>query len=222
MKLFLPFLFHFRTPLHGGPRWAGYRTRYLSYALRSVQHKISHFLHWQSILDLFFLSLSPEIYRNREFYRTQDVRPPFTYASLIRQVSPQPNDLGEKSAPPKKKISISLKSSPYVPNGVSTQKMCKRYTTSSFFRFVHFHFFLFFSPKTNQNHPSQPTQGGGRVARPPAHSPRDLQLVHQHFCILQKERGELEGTVNDTSFSHSLSTYLDYKTLLLQKKGFLT
>ena len=28
-----------------------------------------------------------EIYRNREFYRTQDVRPPFTYASLIRQVS---------------------------------------------------------------------------------------------------------------------------------------
>ncbi len=147
MKLFLPFLFHFRTPLHGGPRWAGYRTRYLSYALRSVQHKISHFLHWQSILDLFFLSLSPEIYRNREFYRTQDVRPPFTYASLIRQVSPQPNDLGEKSAPPKKKISISLKSSPYVPNGVSTQKMCKRYTTSSFFRFVHFHFFLFSPPK---------------------------------------------------------------------------
>ena len=29
-----------------------------------------------------------EIHRNREFYRTNDVRPPFTYASLIRQVSP--------------------------------------------------------------------------------------------------------------------------------------
>ena len=28
-----------------------------------------------------------EIHRNREFYRTNDVRPPFTYASLIRQVS---------------------------------------------------------------------------------------------------------------------------------------
>ena len=27
-----------------------------------------------------------EIHRNREFYRTNDVRPPFTYASLIRQV----------------------------------------------------------------------------------------------------------------------------------------
>ena len=27
-----------------------------------------------------------EIHRNREFYRTHDVRPPFTYASLIRQV----------------------------------------------------------------------------------------------------------------------------------------
>ena len=33
--------------------------------------------------SLYFL----EIHRNREFYRTQDVRPPFTYASLIRQVS---------------------------------------------------------------------------------------------------------------------------------------
>ena len=27
-----------------------------------------------------------EISRNKEFYRTQDVRPPFTYAALIRQV----------------------------------------------------------------------------------------------------------------------------------------
>lgn len=27
-----------------------------------------------------------EISRNQEFYRTQDVRPPFTYAALIRQV----------------------------------------------------------------------------------------------------------------------------------------
>ncbi len=29
-----------------------------------------------------------EIARNRDFYRTQDVRPPFTYAALIRQVCP--------------------------------------------------------------------------------------------------------------------------------------
>lgn len=27
-----------------------------------------------------------EIQRNREFYKNADVRPPFTYASLIRQV----------------------------------------------------------------------------------------------------------------------------------------
>ena len=32
------------------------------------------------------LDIAQEIHRNREFYRTQDVRPPFTYASLIRQV----------------------------------------------------------------------------------------------------------------------------------------
>ena len=28
-----------------------------------------------------------ELSRNQEFYRTQDVRPPFTYAALIRQVN---------------------------------------------------------------------------------------------------------------------------------------
>lgn len=33
-----------------------------------------------------YLWLFPEIQRNREFYKTADVRPPFTYASLIRQV----------------------------------------------------------------------------------------------------------------------------------------
>jgi hypothetical protein len=32
------------------------------------------------------LSLAGEIQRNREFYKNADVRPPFTYASLIRQV----------------------------------------------------------------------------------------------------------------------------------------
>ncbi len=37
--------------------------------------------------------------------------------------------------------------------------------------------------------------GGNRVPRPPTHAARDLQLVHQHFCILQKERGKLEGIV---------------------------
>lgn len=33
-----------------------------------------------------------EIQRNREFYKNADVRPPFTYASLIRQVS-EPFDM---------------------------------------------------------------------------------------------------------------------------------
>lgn len=31
-----------------------------------------------------------EIQRNREFYKNADVRPPFTYASLIRQVGVYP------------------------------------------------------------------------------------------------------------------------------------
>lgn len=35
------------------------------------------------------LDIENEISRNREFYRTNDVRPPFTYAALIRQVLPR-------------------------------------------------------------------------------------------------------------------------------------
>ena len=37
----------------------------------------------------------PELNRNREFYRTHDVRPPFTYVDMIRQVFQKCNQ-GEK------------------------------------------------------------------------------------------------------------------------------
>lgn len=39
-----------------------------------------------SKIQSFIFHLS-EIQRNREFYKNADVRPPFTYASLIRQVT---------------------------------------------------------------------------------------------------------------------------------------
>lgn len=38
------------------------------------------------IYMLFPLNHPTEIDRNREFYKNTDMRPPFTYASLIRQV----------------------------------------------------------------------------------------------------------------------------------------
>ena len=47
------------------------------------------FSNFQSLSPSLFQSKNlycAEIHRNREFYRTHDVRPPFTYASLIRQV----------------------------------------------------------------------------------------------------------------------------------------
>lgn len=46
---------------------------------------VHHFIKSQPAVNkiIFFI----EINRNREFYRSADVRPPFTYASLIRQVS---------------------------------------------------------------------------------------------------------------------------------------
>ena len=51
-------------------------------------------LEWVKILkNVFMLTYTvvfffvSEIQRNRDFYKTTDVRPPFTYASLIRQVS---------------------------------------------------------------------------------------------------------------------------------------
>lgn len=48
-------------------------------------------LMWYELLDSvpsYSLSLppSPELAQNHEFYKNTDVRPPFTYASLIRQV----------------------------------------------------------------------------------------------------------------------------------------
>jgi hypothetical protein len=46
----------------------------------------AHMLYSWILLNLYLLSLLSEIQRNREFYKNADVRPPFTYASLIRQV----------------------------------------------------------------------------------------------------------------------------------------
>ena len=45
-------------------------------------HSMFEYIQYLSVL--FQIS---EIMRNREFYRLNDVRPPYTYASLIRQVS---------------------------------------------------------------------------------------------------------------------------------------
>lgn len=41
--------------------------------------------HRRRVSDKCNLPISTEIHRNREFYKNTDVRPPFTYASLIRQ-----------------------------------------------------------------------------------------------------------------------------------------
>ena len=46
--------------------------------------------------------------------------------------------------------------------------------------------------------------GGGWVPREPADPARDLQLVHNHFCILPKESGKLEGN-HQTSLSPDLA-----------------
>lgn len=44
-----------------------------------------NFTSWMYV-QRFYVYNSVEIQRNREFYKNADVRPPFTYASLIRQV----------------------------------------------------------------------------------------------------------------------------------------
>ncbi len=36
--------------------------------------------------EFLYLHFLAEIVQNKDFYRVNDVRPPFTYASLIRQV----------------------------------------------------------------------------------------------------------------------------------------
>lgn len=45
------------------------------------------------------LVLPAELAQNHEFYKNADVRPPFTYASLIRQVSGSTQNPGHKAAP---------------------------------------------------------------------------------------------------------------------------
>ena len=58
-----------------------------------------------------------------------------------------------------------------------------------------------------------PRAGSGRVPRKATDFARDLQLVHHHFCILQKECGKLEGTktktnISTTTFLVQFSLYL--------------
>ena len=55
-----------------------------------------------------------------------------------------------------------------------------------------------------------PRAGSDRIPRTSADFARDLQLVHHHFCILQKECGKLEGTEysflkNQNVVLHSMS-----------------
>lgn len=50
----------------------------------------------------------PELAQNHEFYKNADVRPPFTYASLIRQVSMEGRvgGKGTQAAPPAQRPSL--------------------------------------------------------------------------------------------------------------------
>ena len=49
--------------------------------------KIHRYLNHQLILNHAIAFYFPELAQNCEFYKNADVRPPFTYASLIRHVS---------------------------------------------------------------------------------------------------------------------------------------
>ena len=119
-----------------------------------------------------YQSYFSEIHRNREFYRTNDVRPPFTYASLIRQVSSLWSPI----------FWLLQKSIIYyvLPRGVLY--------SLSFFRKQQVKNLIF-----NEKFPLM-FLGRDWISRASADFARDLQLVHLHFCILQKECGKLEGT----------------------------
>ena len=45
-----------------------------------------NFVFSKKLIVCAYICLFPELARNREFYRTHDVRPPFTYVDMIRQV----------------------------------------------------------------------------------------------------------------------------------------
>jgi hypothetical protein len=56
------------------------RCCYCTWSSSREQHSHPHIMFLQC-LSILFLEL-----KNREYYMTHDVRPPFTYATLIRQV----------------------------------------------------------------------------------------------------------------------------------------
>ncbi|CAH1103331.1 unnamed protein product [Psylliodes chrysocephalus] len=69
-----------QTPVSMGPMVSAVRSPVLHSPSPNVAGPIR-----RRLSDKSALSLAGEIQRNREFYKNADVRPPFTYASLIRQ-----------------------------------------------------------------------------------------------------------------------------------------
>ncbi|RZC41713.1 forkhead box protein P1-like, partial [Asbolus verrucosus] len=69
-----------QPPVSIGPMVSAVRSPVLHSAAPNVAGPIR-----RRLSDKSALSLAGEIQRNREFYKNADVRPPFTYASLIRQ-----------------------------------------------------------------------------------------------------------------------------------------
>ncbi|CAH1120947.1 unnamed protein product [Ceutorhynchus assimilis] len=67
-------------PVNMGPMVSAVRSPVLHSPAQNVTGPIR-----RRLSDKSALSLAGEIQRNREFYKNADVRPPFTYASLIRQ-----------------------------------------------------------------------------------------------------------------------------------------
>lgn len=61
---------------------------------------------------------SPELAQNCEFYKNADVRPPFTYASLIRHVSPSGHQVLRLVSPSALSLSLSSLSTPSGHSGV--------------------------------------------------------------------------------------------------------
>ena len=64
-----------------------------------------------------------------------------------------------------------------------------------------------------------PRAGSGRVPRKATDFARDLQLVHHHFCILQKECGKLEGT--EYSFLKNQNVVLHSKMSQVKSRNHL-
>ena len=152
---------HIRSTLHSS-------SPYLTATPESHRRRVTHHDRGNPNLDP-----EEDLSKNREFYRVQDVRPPYTYAALIRQV-------GEDG------------------DGWTGGRMRMEIKMAFITTFMIYFSTFWWSWLCWDRWCSHPDPGYSGGPLPAVDSPRHLQLVHNNILLLQAERCQLEGKAENS------------------------